>query len=69
MLFRSDHEGQSFIVMEFLDGQTLEEHITGKPVELMKKEFDRSDGIRDITGRRSARYYLERNRRIDGSSR
>src|SRR3979490_1913876 len=29
-----DYEGQSFIVMEFLEGQTLKHRITGKPIDL-----------------------------------
>ena len=28
-----EHEGQPFIVMQYLEGQTLKERITGKPIE------------------------------------
>ena len=29
-----EHEGQQFIAMEYLDGETLKRHISGKPIPL-----------------------------------
>jgi len=54
-----EHNGQPFIAMEFLDGQTLKRHISGKPVPL-EQVFEWGIEIADALGAAHAKGIVHR---------